>query len=353
MNEIGSEFWLEREPEPLPFRNGCFVLSGRTAIDLIIQDIQKTRPVRKVYMPAWACDSMIDPFLRREVTVKLYDIGFSECLHADIDCDEETDILYVTNYFGYDNTPPLETVRKFKDKGAVILYDRTHSFLKEEDTLRDVADYCFASIRKWMGVIAGAVVEGVGEWPLKPYPYLPCKEKAMRIKKTFIETDNTIDKQTFLSLYGEFAHHLTEDYRNYEMDGFSYALYRSEDFASMRRRRRENARYLHEHLKGFNNRRMQMVTFICEDADDYSVPLFVPVLFDSKQQRDDARNLLLKAQIYCPVHWPKNQLIASDMQANLIFDRELSLVCDQRYGLREMQRIVDILSPFLKENKQL
>ena len=49
MREIGSEFWLEREPAVLSHdRDGIYVLSGRTAIDLIILDIVRTKRLRNV-----------------------------------------------------------------------------------------------------------------------------------------------------------------------------------------------------------------------------------------------------------------------------------------------------------------
>lgn len=324
MREMGSEFWLEREPAAISQREGCYVLSGRTAIDLVIQDIAKTRAVRSVYMPAWGCDSMLAPFLAHGTQVRFYDIG-----HTDF--TDYTDVFYVTNYFGYENTLPIETVKEFKAKGAIILYDRTHSFLMENDPYLELADYSFASIRKWMGVIGGAVVYGVKDYQLIPCPYLECKERAMLMKKAFIDGDTSIDKQTFLSLYGEFGHHLAEDYQNYEMDDLSYALYKAEDFAVMRHKRRENAKYLHEHLKG--------VSFIGKITDN-AVPLFVPVFFDTTKQRNSVRKKLIEAQIYCPIHWPKPAQIPANFEANRIYDTELSLICDQRYDLADMERMV-------------
>ena len=196
----------------------------------------------------------------------------------------------------------------------------------------ELADYSFASIRKWMGVISGAVVEGVKEYQLKPYPHLDCKEKAMRMKRAFIDGDTSIDKQAFLSLYGEFGHHLAENYQNYEMDDHSYALYKTEDISAMCHIRRENAKYLHEHLKG--------VGFIGELTEN-AVPLFVPVFFDTTEQRDAVRKKLIEAQIYCPIHWPKPAIISSTFEANTIFDTELSLICDQRYNILDMKRIVE------------
>lgn len=348
MREIGSEFWLEREPAAVSQRDGCYVLSGRTAIDLIIQDIAKMRTVHKVYMPAWGCDSMIAPFQERGIDERFYDVeqnadndksvksGKSVVNYkTNTDCTDETDVFYVTNYFGYENTLPIETIKEFKAIGAIILYDRTHSFLMENDPYLELADYSFASIRKWMGVIGGAVVNGVKDCQLKPYPHLDCKEKAMRMKKAFIEGDTSIDKQAFLSLYGEFGHHLVEDYRNYEMDDLSYALYKTEDFAAMRHKRRENAKYLHEHLKG--------VRFLGKLTDN-TVPLFVPVFFDTTEQRNAVRKKLIEAQIYCPIHWPKPAQIPTNFEANRIYDTELSLICDQRYNIEDMARIVAIIN---------
>lgn len=327
--EIGSEFWFEDDlPQSVSERDGSYVLSGRTAIDLIIQDILKTRKIRNVYMPAWCCDSMLAPFVAHGIHVDFYDIGHT-------DGTDFTDVFYVTNYFGYENTLPIETVKKFKEKSAIILYDRTHSFLMGNDPYLALADYSFASIRKWMGVIGGAVVNGVKDCQLKPYPHLECKEQAMRMKKAFIEGDTSIDKQTFLNLYSEFGHHLAEDYQNYEMDDLSYVLYKTEDLSAMRRKRRENAQYLHENLKG--------VKFMAELTEN-AVPLFVPIFFETTEQRNAVRKKLIEAQVYCPIHWPKPTLIPADFEANKIYDTELSLICDQRYDLTDMERMVTLIN---------
>ena len=340
MREIGSEFWLERELAVLSHdKDGIYVLSGRTAIDLIIQDILKTRKIRNVYMPAWCCDSMLAPFVARGIDIKFYDISLAESADtAEIlcdFCDFRENIFYMTNYFGYENTLPVETVKKFKEQGSIVLYDRTHSFLMENDPYIELADYCLASIRKWMGVIGGAVVNGVKDCQLRPCPYLACKEEAMRMKKAFIEGDTSIDKQAFLNLYGEFGHHLAEDYQNYEMDDLSYALFKTEGLSAMRRKRRENAKYLHDNLKG--------VKFIGEITEN-AVPLFVPIFFETTEQRNAVRKKLIEAQIYCPIHWPKPILIPAYYKVNKIYDTELSLICDQRYNLDDMRRIVEVIN---------
>lgn len=346
--EIGSEFWLEQPvPQPVADRDGGYAISGRTAIDVILQEVLRTRKVRNVMMPAWCCDSMIAPFAPRGIEIGFYDICPAEIAEnaekassrkiSAISAlsagqkDLSENILYVTNYFGYENTLPIEIVKQFKEKGAVILYDRTHSFFMDDDPYLAVAGYSFASIRKWMGVIGGAVVEGVKDVNLKLCPYLEPKEKAMRMKQAYMAGDDTVDKQEFLKLYGEFGHHLAEDYRDYAMDDLSYAIYKATDIEAMKAQRRTNAQYLHEHLEG--------VRFMY-DLTDNACPLFVPVLFESKEQRDAVRRKLIEAEIYCPIHWPKTAQIPIDFAVNKVYDTELSLICDQRYSLADMQRIV-------------
>lgn len=327
--EIGSEFWFDQPvPQPVVDRDGVYTISGRTAIDVILQVVLHTRKVRSVMMPAWCCDSMIAPFAHRNIRVDFYDV-----CHTDF--TDNTDVLYVTNYFGYENTLSLETVKRFKSKGAVILYDRTHSFLMDDDPYLAVADYSFASIRKWMGVIGGAVVEGVNDVTLRPCPYLTPKETAMRMKQAYMEGYDTIDKQEFLNLYGEFGHYLAKDYRDYAIDDLSYAIYKATDFEVMKAQRITNAQYLHEHLKGLR---------FMYDLSGKAVPLFVPVLFESKEQRDAVRKKLIEAEIYCPIHWPKPAYIPAGFEANRIYATELSLICDQRYTTEDMARIVAIIN---------
>lgn len=158
-NELGSEFWIENKPQKIMTeREKVYCLSGRTAIDLILQDILRKKEVKSVAMPAWCCDSMIAPFLAHGIDVRFYDYDHTD-YYLTTDITENTDIFYFTNYFGYKNTLNIEIVRKIKENGSIILYDRTHSFLMDDKEYKVLSDYSFASIRKWMGVIDGAVVD--------------------------------------------------------------------------------------------------------------------------------------------------------------------------------------------------
>lgn len=337
--EIGSEFWFDFEPKDIACNSQeTLVLSGRTAIDVIIKYILKTRKVRNVYLPAYCCDSMIDPFIRNAIDVKLYDMDFDGKLQYLIDEDAETDIFYVNNYFGYENTISNKIIEHFKHKGAIIIYDKTHSLFMTNDATDALADYTFASIRKWIGVVCGAIV-GKKEEPfdveLKDYPYLQCKMDAMQEKTLFIKGEN-VDKQLFLSKYGEFGHHLSEDYQGYRMDSLSVGIWQQYDKVAIRETRRENAAVLHLESK------LHFIDILSAN----SCPIFVPVFFETTEKRNAVRKSLIEEQIYCPIHWPKNKLVTPEMKVNDIFDKELSLICDQRYTECDMERILEVINKF-------
>ena len=156
--EIGSEFWIENVPERLLREcDGVYAISGRTAIDLILQDVLKKKPIRSALMPAWCCDSMLAPFLDRNIDVRFYDVILGTQITtnehelsikyslSNPDLADGTDILYLTNYFGYENTLPLEKVKRYKEQGSNILYDRTHSFLMDDEEYCKVLRFIFRS----------------------------------------------------------------------------------------------------------------------------------------------------------------------------------------------------------------
>lgn len=328
--EIGSEFWLD----DLRDESSCIhVLSGRTAIDLIIQDVKAMGgQARQVYMPAWCCDSMLQPFKDRIVDIEFYDVSWDNgVINYEIDTGKEIDILYLTNYFGYRNTMPIETIIDFKRRGAIIIYDRTHSLFKEDSIVECLADYTFGSIRKWMSVVSGAYLEKKdGQFnvtALTDCPYISYRKVAMEQKASYMSGNNSIDKQVFLGKYSRFGHLLEEDYRNYRMDEQSLNLWLSLDKEAIKKNRCANAVTLEVCLQELPN--VQLM-FKLREGD---CPLFVPILLDNKDERDSLRRYLTANAIYCPIHWPKPSLISKDAMTSDIYDRELSLLCDQRYGL--------------------
>ena len=79
---------------------------------------------------------------------------------------------------------------------------------------------------------------------------------------------------------------------------------------------------------------------------DNEVPLVFPVIAKSSEIRDSVRKHLIDNDIYCPVHWPLPNNMGFDCKALDYSKRELSIVCDQRYDLVDMQRIIDVMKEY-------
>lgn len=351
--EIGSEFWLESSFDLFLEHH---VLSGRTAIDLILQDMMVTRrAVRTVLMPAWCCESMLQPFQDRGVNIRFYDISWDDgfiSYHTDntdedFECQSSTDVLYVSNYFGYGNTLPVSIIEMFRQKGALVIYDRTHSlFIRSETEVPQWADYTFASIRKWIGVACGAIVRkcsGSLSLPeMKDAGFVAGKWKAMALKKAYMTEPKQTTKEAFLKAFDTFGHQLASDYRNYRMDEASLQIWHTCNKESIRCQRCENVQFVENALNRFS----QLQPMFRLDGND--CPLFVPILFRNKEERDSMRKHLIANAVYCPIHWPKPNGIPSVFSANDIYDRELSLLCDQRYKPEDLQRMIDLIAAYYK-----
>jgi len=348
--EIGSEFWIDDNAQ-YSLLSCHYALSGRTAIDLILQDMMASgQSVNSVYMPAWCCESMMQPFVDRGVSVTLYDItSDKDGLHCAVDVNHKADILYVANYFGYSNTLPVSAVNQFKNRGATIIYDRTHALFRNEEKRPSWADYTIASIRKWLGVACGAIAckrNGHLSLPvIKDCDYVSAKWEAMALKAAYLrEADRRLPdiKEVYLKEFEAFDHTLSNDYRNYRIDEASLAVWLTTDKTSIRNQRRENALFVDDAVSKISQIRLM---FQLQDDD---CPLCVPVLFSCREERDSVRRLLTEKGVYCPVHWPKPDGIPNDFSVNEIYDCELSLLCDQRYTPDDLQRMVDIIKDYYR-----
>ena len=99
MREIGSEFW-ETETDFASLTGRKTYLAGRTALTAVIVDM-KSRGIKKVSLPDYCCESMIEPFLRQDMKFAFYPIRKSdsgmECL---LESSSDCEAVMLVNYFG-------------------------------------------------------------------------------------------------------------------------------------------------------------------------------------------------------------------------------------------------------------
>lgn len=330
--EIGSEFWkveTEKENNFFPDETIWFS-SGRTALRAIIKDIRINHKVKTVSLPSWCCDSMIIPFVEEGLDVLFYPVYFENGkLKQDI--NKDTDIIFVMDYFGYSSDLTVENVKK------IVIRDLTHSVFSKK---YDDADYYFGSLRKWTGIYTGGFALKNGSWNINldfsatDNCYISLRKQGMKQKAKYMLGE--YENKDFLKIF-----HEAEVYLDTTKDitvGYSEDILKSKtlDINLIRKKRQENAKFLLENIKFDKN-----IQPIFTEFKNGDVPLFVPILVNDRNQ---LRKKLIDSSIYCPVHWGVSIHHDLNQVENYIYNHEISIVCDQRYDIDDMQRICDVIN---------
>lgn len=347
--EIGSEYWLEDNNKTIiKYRKDLkfdskFLMSGRTAIDFVLQDIMKNKKVKKAYFPSYCCDSMLQPFYDNNIEIEFYEVNFNEKFEYTINLNKECDIFYAMSYFGFEETRMDYYIEKFA-KNCIVIEDITHSLLSQK-VYNDNSDYIIASLRKWFPIITGGIAikkDGTFNIDNKNFEINEIvyknKKEAMRNKYKYIMNDENVQKQEFLDQYARSNKELSNNYKDYNMDHESKEILNKLDLDLIRKLRKENAMTIIKYLETNNN-----IKLMCKIKEG-DCPLFIPIIV-KKGYRDSLKKYLIDNNIYCPVHWNKPQ----NVQNSDIYETELSLICDQRYSEKEIKKYIKILNCFFKE----
>lgn len=336
--EIGSEFWdipRGQQSNRLFPRETVWFLSGRDALRAILADIQIQKSIRTAALPSWCCDSMIQPFVNAGLEVYFYPVYADDAGHLrqDIEACPPCDVVLLLSYFGYSHSSLSPKVH------GIRIWDATHSVFSG---VPDGADYVFGSLRKWAGFWTGGFAFARSATPL-PSPSTACiqAERYIALRQQGME-----QKRTYLANGGEKYHLDTfasaEDLLEHGASGcaaledISAAQHLDIDF--LRQKRRENAAVLLEYASPLA---------LFPELSEIDCPLFVPIRVPGGK-RDALRRHLIEQSIYCPIHWPVSPLHNLTEQTRRIYDEELSLVCDQRYTAKDMQRIGQAVREFLE-----
>ncbi|MEG1781526.1 MAG: hypothetical protein RR242_09505, partial [Clostridium sp.] len=200
--EIGSEFWeipLCTNPLLHPFlQTSSFFISGRSALDFIIRDIQSYQKFDSVWLPSYCCETMIEPFLAHGVSISFYPVYLDIDGHLVQEFPENNicRVILLMDYFGYIGR------QKIPSYDGIVIQDVTHSIFSYEQS---TANYVFGSLRKWAGFYTGGFAWKTSGSFCISMPsttneeYVQLRKQAMIEKKKFI--DGKINKKTYLSLF--------------------------------------------------------------------------------------------------------------------------------------------------------
>lgn len=341
LKEIGSEFWNDG---PIR-RDKIYLLAGRTALEYIIRDILKHHNIKSVLLPSYCCHTMIEPFFRNGISIRFYDVYFDKMngLSVEIPQAQENEIFYYMTYFGFHRLMGAD-MNKINKDFTVVIEDMTHSWLSGGSGFH--ADYSYVSYRKWTGFDAIALANKENG-AFSDFPeaintqYSNLRKQASSMKRIFMDS-GIGEKQEFLDLFEKAEELLEADYVGYKPPADTMAAFLQLDTTYISRKRQRNAKMLIGGLQGIPE-----IELMFQTVQDDEVPLFVPVLL--WENRAELRKYLTDNAIYCPIHWPKSEFHRGITQrAEMLYSQELSLVCDQRYGSDDMNRIVECIRKYYK-----
>jgi hypothetical protein len=228
--------------------------------------------------------------------------------------------------------------------GVLLLEDRSHSLFSPPAQVG--VQRGFASLRKWAAVPDGGVLFGP-EAARASRPQSPggtifsLRRDAMLIKGSWLR-DPVGPKSAFLQPLRRAEQALDEFTGLRPMDPLSEVLFSRLNVPELIFRRRLNYRLLLDGLRSLPGIRAvfpQLPPSIC--------PLGMVVDCDD---RDGLRAALTAQRIFCPVHWPLPAAVTEGAfpEEHRLARRLLTLPCDQRYELRDMERLLSVLRGALR-----
>ena len=282
--EIGSEFWISKQPEnftkkTIPswikkFGFPILTSSGRGAINLALK--QFTPKVKIVLLPSYICESVIIPFEKAGYKIKYYDLNLHlEPEIGDIDLNEIGVFLHI-GYFGFPTNKNLKNIIvKMKSESVIVIEDVTHTLFS--NFFREVKnDYIVASIRKWFGIPSGGFLASPNIVDIKlkkaPNELIALRFNGLSKKYKYIKNGDKSLKEDILNKFNKAEELLNEDADSYQIDNASYEILSNIDNKMLRQRRNCNYRYLLNHLD--SNKKIKVV--FNEITDELS-PIFFPI----------------------------------------------------------------------------
>lgn len=313
MDAIGGYFSLEL-PQYEEFHKDAIRLNtGRNCLEYIL----RARGYKKVYVPYYTCEVILEPFKKTNTEYEYYHINFELELVDDICIGKDEALLY-TNYFGLKQNYVEQLAEKF---GNRLIVDNTQAFYAKPLQGIDT----FYTCRKFFGVPDGAYLycDAKMDWEIGlDYSYNRMTHLVKRIDlsaeegfKDFRRMDDGLDNQPIR-----------------KMSKLTQRMMQGIDYEASAKQRRANFQILHEALGKENNIDLPLE----EDA--------VPMVYPYMVSHDGLREHLIQNKIFVARYWPNvlDWAVKGSVEYQLT-EQMLPIPIDQRYGEEDMNFIINII----------
>lgn len=343
--ELQPKVWLQEDKyEPANFSDTIYTDTGRSALLLALQAVIQQGGIKKAWLPGYCCSSVLAPFQQLGFEIHFYSMGEDLQTPADLPTDLHKCVFLFIHYFGKRNTVILNwlsTIQKIQE--CYVIEDCVQASLN--DNVGYYGDFSVRSYRKFLPQPDGAVLTYK-----QPFAYelLEPDEQfiSQKVVGKLLRGASNSD-QVFLRLFADSEERIGHIIIPRHMSWISGYLLRKSDIAAIKKKRRENWFALHELLYRYGLFG-EMLKVIYKQLDDDEIPLGYPVIVKNNL-RDELRKYLVSHQIFCPVHWPIDdiQLCTEKKLSSSI----LTLPIDQRVTIDMLKYMVEKISEFEKRGQ--
>jgi hypothetical protein len=300
--------------------------TARSTLTLLFRTL---RPAT-VWLPSYFCGVVLEAFAGSSVLLKFYAVEEDLNISSDawVAMVQPRDMVIFIDYFGFNNWEPYGM--RVKERGAWVVEDACQAMLNTRFSSH--ADYVIASPRKFVGVPEGGILlaqhgASLPSENLSPAPpqWRLGSLKASQLRAEFDRHGG--DREWFELFRATDPHGPTEPCPMSELS--SLLLDHAVDYQGIAADRRRNFGRLAAALPEFA---------LFREISDEAVPLGFPVRLC---ERDRVRQGLFDHEIFPPVHWPIENVVPAEFESSHRLAGEMmTLPCDQRYSLVEMDRLI-------------
>lgn len=334
---IGGMFGLEsanvKERKPLPFlmEDSLYLINARSCILLIIESLSPER----IWLPSYLCGDILQS-IKDPNQINYYGVDPDLLIkeHSWIDNLSEKDLVLVINYFGF--KPDQVVLQAIKDKKAWILEDACQSLLTAG--LGQYSDFVIFSPRKFIGVPDGGILGMrsdqmivVDQLSDPPEEWWSRSLEASLSRRDFDAYGGSRD---WFKVFQEVEKE--SPVGAYKMSDLSGKILRSGiDYGDVAAIRRRNYLFLLDSIGEFA---------LYKNLPKDVIPLGFPICLSN---RDQVKEIFYKQDIFPPIHWNIKGIVPPMFKdSHRLSSMILTLICDQRYDLNQMQRMVDVIRTY-------
>ena len=292
--------------------------SARSAIKVILKAIN----AKKVWLPAYTCDAVVEAVKTLDIAFEYYQISPTFDVNAAVRLGKGEYILIV-DYFGTSGDSVKRSLKRFDHANTIVDCSQAY-FSEHTGALATVW-----SPRKFFGLPDGGLL--YSDDPRIKHPESRDNTSETRMGHLISRLTNSPEKAYQKYLEAEQA---IADLPVLGMSGLTERLLHSVDYEAAKIVRAQNARHLHNHLGKYNQ--------LALNFDDTIAPLCYPFLPNVNVAK---RVELIKNKVFVPSYWPEvlTRVEEGSFEWDLVTDG-LFLPCDQRYNGNDMDRLVHLLA---------